>query len=163
MKKRQGSTIKCVACEKDFYVPKYRINTAKFCSIECQNHKQYTRYEFSCEACGNKVITSPSRRNYKTRFCSLKCREHKRMDLKERRAKQKASSRLNRNDIGRTLRKDVFLIKNKKCEICGYDEYDFCLDIHHKDKDAKNNHIDNLAVLCCMCHRKLHKGILTLN
>lgn len=162
MKKRNGSIKFCVACDKEFYVPKYRIETAKFCSLECQNHKQYKKYEFDCEGCGKHIITSPSRVNYKKRFCSLDCRENKRIDIKERRSRQKAWARLNRKDIGRTLRKDVFLLKEKKCEICGFNEYDFCLDIHHKDKDPKNNELNNLAVLCCMCHRKLHKGIVNL-
>ena len=45
----------------------------------------------------------------------------------------------------------------KKCEKFGYDEYDFCLDIHHIDMNENNNDISNLAVLCVICHKKLHK------
>jgi hypothetical protein len=163
MKTRKGVNLNCNACNKEFYVPDYRKNTAKFCSLECQNHKQYDKYIFNCLSCNKKVITSPSRRNYKNKkFCSLDCRTKLRMDIKERRKAQKAWVRLNRNEIGRTLRVDVFALKNKICEICGYYEYDFCLDIHHIDNDPKNNVLSNLAVLCCMCHRKLHKGLVML-
>lgn len=161
-KEKNGVTLNCQACKKEFYVPKYRIKTARFCSIECQNHKQYTKYIFECDGCKKEVITSPSRENYKKRFCSVECREHKKMDIKERRRKQKAWVRLNRNSSARTLRKDVFAIKEVKCEICGYNEYEFCLDVHHIDENPKNNELKNLAILCCMCHRKLHKGIIEL-
>jgi len=32
---RLGLTLKCQHCGKDFYVPEYRANTAKFCSPSC--------------------------------------------------------------------------------------------------------------------------------
>lgn len=32
---RLGLTLKCQHCEKDFYVPKYRTETAKYCSPRC--------------------------------------------------------------------------------------------------------------------------------
>ena len=63
---------------------------------------------------------------------------------------------------GKSFRKHVFILKEKKCEICGYDEHDFCLEIHHKDKDCTNNSIENLAILCVICHRKLHKNLTKL-
>jgi hypothetical protein len=163
MKKRNGVEKNCLACETLFYVPRYRENTAKFCSFECQNHKQYTKYEFTCLACNKKVITSPSRKNYKKKFCSIECREHKKMDMVERRRKQKAIVRLSRGTKGsRTLRKDLFAIREPICAKCGYSEYDFCLDIHHIDENANNNKEDNLIILCCMCHKKLHKGVITI-
>jgi 5-methylcytosine-specific restriction endonuclease McrA len=41
------------------------------------------------------------------------------------------------------------------CEDCGqqYGE----LQIHHKDGNPNNNHIDNLVVLCKGCHAERHK------
>lgn len=60
----------------------------------------------------------------------------------------------------KALRMLVWDFKDKKCEICGYEEYDFCLDIHHIDKDPQNNSKENLAVLCCMCHKKIHKKVI---
>ena len=39
------------------------------------------------------------------------------------------------------------------CEHCGSTE-DIC--IHHKDKDYKNNNIDNMQPLCISCHLKHH-------
>lgn len=36
-KERTGEIKQCNICKKNFYVPKYRINTAKFCSTSCAN------------------------------------------------------------------------------------------------------------------------------
>ena len=43
----------------------------------------------------------------------------------------------------------------KKCSKCGRE--DGQIDVHHKDKNRKNNRIDNLQVLCASCHAKIHK------
>ncbi len=162
-KNKSGIIKNCQACKKEFYVPLYRMETAKFCSIYCQNHTQHDKYKFNCEGCGKECITSPSRRNYKKKFCSIECREYKRQTEKERRQKQRASKLLNRGTLQtRTLRRNLFKLKEKKCEVCGYNEYDFCLDIHHIDKNPKNNELENISILCCMCHKKVHKKIIQL-
>jgi hypothetical protein len=162
-KERKGQTIKCRACSKEFYVPSYRVNSAKFCSLICQNHTQYEKYKFNCKACGKACVTSPSRKNYKKKFCSLECREQNAMDDKVRRKKAKAISIINRGHLkSRTLRKYISEFKDMKCEYCGYDEHEFCLDMHHKDHNPQNNSVDNIGILCCMCHRKYHKGVITL-
>lgn len=42
-----------------------------------------------------------------------------------------------------------------RCGICG--EKDIrCIQIHHVDKNRKNNEIDNLLICCANCHLKLH-------
>lgn len=163
MKKRNGVVLECKACNKEFYVPLYRKDTAKFCSLECQNHKQYDKYIFNCVTCGKEVETSPSRRDYRKKFCSHDCRNVNRLNAVERRALSRSLTKLKRGShSSRGLRKYVFLHKDKMCDVCNYSEYDFCLDLHHKDNDPLNNELDNIAVLCCMCHKKLHKGIITL-
>lgn len=49
----------------------------------------------------------------------------------------------------------------KKCSICGQTERQ--IDVHHKDKNKKNNKIENLQVLCASCHANLHKNPLNNN
>ena len=49
--------------------------------------------------------------------------------------------------------------QNKKphCERCGFVASDLCqLDIHHKDRNRKNNLLSNLETLCSNCHRLEH-------
>ena len=43
----------------------------------------------------------------------------------------------------------------KKCSVCG--ETEGQIDVHHVDKNRKNNKIENLKVLCASCHGRLHK------
>ena len=42
-----------------------------------------------------------------------------------------------------------------KCMVCGWDEDDRILEIHHLDSNRDNNTIENLSVLCPTCHRKI--------
>lgn len=161
MKLKNGELKNCKACTKEFYVPAYRILTAKFCSLKCQNHVQYDKYIFICKTCNKEVIASPCRRKERKKFCSLLCRENNSANEKERRKKTKAYNLLKRGyNSSRQLRKYISQFKQMKCEICGYFEYDFCLDMHHKDHDPLNNSIENIGILCVMCHRKLHKGLI---
>lgn len=163
MRKKQGEVIKCKCCDKDFYVPKYRVSTASFCSLDCQNHRQYKKSKHKCNQCEKEFIDSPSRIN-KRKFCSQECYSESQRIYKTTEEKRKAVKKLVDNKRGinwsTNNRKYVFALKEKKCEICEYNEYDFCLDIHHIDFNPNNNDITNLAVLCVICHKKLHKGII---
>lgn len=162
-KQRSGINKKCLACGSEFYVPQYRAETAKFCSLNCQNHKQYEarRLIFKCFGCSAEVTDSPSRVGKRRKYCSIECKTKYALGVVETRRRQKAHRRLRAGGIsGKTLRNWVFLEKPKKCENCGYSEYDFCIELHHIDNNPSNNVINNIAVLCVICHRKLHKGLL---
>jgi len=43
----------------------------------------------------------------------------------------------------------------KQCELCSSVDK---LEVHHKDKNTKNNNIENLIKVCCKCHNLLHHG-----
>lgn len=161
MPPRNGKNVICKVCLKEFYVPNYRVSSAKFCSIHCQNHKQYDKWIFNCVNCKKECVAPPSRRNYRKKFCSIECTNSKRQTDKELRKKIKALNVLSRgNNSSRRLRNNIFKIKKPQCEICGYNEYDFNIDLHHIDKNCNNNELHNISILCVMCHRKLHKGVI---
>jgi hypothetical protein len=46
--------------------------------------------------------------------------------------------------------------------ICGYDEFVEGLDVHHIDENRKNNKLNNLIVVCGICHNLHHRGKLTI-
>jgi hypothetical protein len=51
------------------------------------------------------------------------------------------------------------MILNKfenKCVVCGKEEG---LHIHHKDGNPENNRMDNILVLCGVCHKKIHMKV----
>jgi hypothetical protein len=50
------------------------------------------------------------------------------------------------------------LLKDK-CEMCGDEPGKFYLQIHHKDKNRKNNEPENLATLCRYCHCETHSEL----
>lgn len=43
------------------------------------------------------------------------------------------------------------------CESCGAEDYAL-LEVHHKDRDRKNNTPENLRVLCANCHSLEHRS-----
>lgn len=52
--------------------------------------------------------------------------------------------------------------KKPHCERCGFIGDACQLDIHHKDRNHKNNEESNLETLCANCHRLEHKEELKL-
>lgn len=48
--------------------------------------------------------------------------------------------------------------KKTSCERCGFIPEDMCqLDVHHMDRNNKNNNPSNLKTLCSNCHRLEHR------
>lgn len=46
--------------------------------------------------------------------------------------------------------------QQNRCVDCGYDGPRWQFQVHHRDRDKRNNSPSNLAVLCIPCHRKEH-------
>jgi len=61
-----------------------------------------------------------------------------------------------RDNISQEKKEDILRKFNSKCAICGKEEG---LHIHHKDSNPKNNQLDNLIVLCGVCHKKIHMKV----
>lgn len=160
MSKKRGVYLTCHICQKEYYVQQHRSKISKYCSLRCMNFGQHPIIIKTCINCKNEFRVPNSKSRQK--FCTMECRHSNQMTFREHRRKQHALNRLKRGNTARRYRKIAFMFKERKCEICGYNEYDFCLDVHHIDKDPENNAIENLAVLCCICHRKLHKNVIEL-
>ena len=107
-----------------------------------------------CSWCSTPIYRTPSRiRKSKTGlfFCSVQC-------------KDKAASIKNGlpdvwpehygTSTGEWSYRD--LVDIEKCETCGWDNRPEVLQVHHIDRDRKNNNTDNLKVLCPNCHAIEH-------
>lgn len=66
----------------------------------------------------------------------------------------RVGEKANRYIDGRTTYVKILKRTGRKweCELCGI----LKVEIHHKDKDRKNNNPNNLMILCKMCHEKIH-------
>jgi hypothetical protein len=132
----------CKICKNNFSHISSRSNIAKYCSRKCyyisQKHKGSV--EKNCKHCGVKFLTSPSK---KKMFCSKTCVNKPKIN--------------NWNPSFSAVRKNM-LARNLviKCERCGFDKIKEILGIHHKDRNRKNNSMDNLEVLCPNCHSIEH-------
>lgn len=43
-----------------------------------------------------------------------------------------------------------------ECQRCGFNSHPNILNVHHIDRNRKNNHLSNLEVLCPNCHMIEH-------
>lgn len=59
------------------------------------------------------------------------------------------------NDDGVAYRRNAFEAYPHECAICGYNEEERILEVHHIDENRGNNKIDNLVILCPNCHKKI--------
>jgi len=152
---RNGKTLECNACNKEYYVAKNRVLKSKFCSVKCLNITQHESIEKICKGCNKNFKCSKSRKERK--FCSMECRSISINTTRDNRKIRKNLHALSGRKNSRTLRLKFFRIFDSICDLCGIKEESFLMDLHHIDEDCNNNEIDNLSILCCFCHRKYHK------
>ena len=109
--------------------------------------------EVECSYCGKKFKRLKSKLDKsKTGFvyCSKECGN-----------RHKNSLLINIKD-STDYRRNAFLTYPHKCYICGYEEDERILEVHHVDENRNNNDIDNLKILCPNCHKKLSLHLYTL-
>lgn len=178
--KKQGNILKCKYCGKEVYVPLYRTKSFKYCSRRCLALDCRTIITSICQICGKKFEHICSRAK-KAKYCSRECfykaqhlkgsievsckncgkifrtsPSHKRIFCTR---ECKRIYQLNKwspsfSSIQKNFRKRGFMTK---CEICGYSEHPEILGIHHIDMNHHNNTLENLQVLCPICHSLKHQ------
>ena len=164
MRQRNGENIICTICKKSFYVPKHRVGIARFCSEECQKNRKQDILLFNCIVCNDQILGPRYFQRSKKRFCSYTCQQSYRDRTKYREFLNKSMKILKKGTGCRLgLKKQVYEHKEKKCQVCNYSEYDFCLILHHIDNDRFNNELSNIAVLCLNCQKKVRKSVIKLN
>ena len=149
----------CLYCEKEFDSPMSQIKKGKgyFCSVSCGLKNRRPSNNVNCALCNKDFYVKPSRMKISKSglyFCS--------------RAHKNAAQRLENgipeilpNHYGdgfhsSTYRRIAFDHYEKKCNHCGFDQHPSILEVHHKDRNRKNNKPKNLEVLCPNCHRIHH-------
>ncbi len=113
--------VKCKQCNKEFIVK--RNAKGYYCSSECFHKSTRKRTIVPCDYCGTNNEKLISRVNRDTHnFCGHSCR-NKFYLIKD-------MSELSRSQ----MRTRIFDVKEKQCELCGYNKY---VEVHHIDKTRK--------------------------
>lgn len=130
---------------------------------QCKREKREDRYKddkviISCAYCGKEIQRSKSRLENSKSGLYFCCREHK--DLAQRLDSGEGFDIMRPAHFGSgvglsSYRAKAFKNFEHKCAICLWDEDEDMLDVHHIDENRLNNELDNLIILCPICHRKL--------
>lgn len=113
-----------------------------------------------CAYCGIHFHKSESdKKNSKTGlfFC---CREHK--DLAQRMESNIQELWLPHYGKNSNYREFAFKNLEHKCCVCGWNEDERILEVHHKDSNRENGSLENLCIICPTCHRKITLGYYIL-
>jgi len=109
-----------------------------------------------CAFCGKTITRRPCDLNKSLSglyYCSKDC-GNKHKNLLRRESGEWENSK--------SYRAKTFETYEHKCAICGWDEDERVLEVHHIDENHNNNEINNLCLLCPTCHRKITLGYYTL-
>lgn len=114
-----------------------------------------------CDYCGKTFHKSKTKfNNYN--FCCRECKD-KAQQLES--GSDFMKLRPNHYGDGRYIHYREKALKDypHQCACCGWNEDVDILEVHHIDENRANNRIDNLVILCPICHKKLttHKYKLT--
>ena len=105
-----------------------------------------------CAYCGKEIEKVPSDMKKNKSGYFYCCKEHGNLHKNQLR---KESGEW---DNSLSYRQKALEIFPHKCDICGWNEDERILEVHHVDENRNNNKIDNLVILCPTCHRKITLG-----
>jgi hypothetical protein len=143
--KRKPNT-ECIICKTPIYrrpVEILRNQGRVFCSNNCYGIA--SRRENPCLVC-NKPILAKFNKKTCSRICSNKHRTG---------IKYKIGRPLDKAYTSRTLKLKLMKIRGEKCERCNYNKKEI-LQIHHKNRNTKDNREENLEIICPNCHYEEH-------
>lgn len=120
-----------------------------------QEDKTKNQVELTCDYCGKKYYVPVSKSQGQFHFC---CRECK--DNAQRLSSGKQFDNMRPQHYGSanglySYRDWAFEKYPHQCAVCGWNEDEDILEVHHIDENRQNNELDNLIILCPNCHGKL--------
>ena len=152
--KRTPIPIKCKICGFEWTFSPSTIMPCNINNYSFQGCPECKYEEVECHYCHKKFkrLKSVLEKDNKTGYiyCSRECgNRHKNEFVKNMQ---------NSCDY----RRNAFYAYEHKCAICGWDEDERILEVHHINEDRKENDISNLIILCPICHKKLTLHLYTL-
>ncbi len=141
--KRNPNT-ECSICHKPIYRRPVEMDRGRvFCSLEC--YGMSNRRETPCVVCGTLILASANKKT-----CSRGCANKNRTGIK-----YKIGSPKDKVKDQRTIKLRMIATHGRQCERCSYDKIQI-LNVHHKDRNRKNNDLTNLELICPNCHAEEH-------
>jgi len=163
LKGRTVYKISCSFCGADTWKREYFImaHDNHFCSIECLGESRKTGVTINCKKCGKEFYRTLAEYNkVKNHYCSKSCAisASNKLRLKEKHPNYK--------DGKASYRSWAFDHYGKECQnnTCKLIEANIPmieeeLDVHHIDGDRLNNSLENLIVLCVLCHARVTRNV----
>ena len=143
---KRKPNIKCSICGKKIYrrpVELKRSNGKAYCGQMCYGIS--CRIEKPCVICGKLILSGLHRTT-----CSRKCSNVHREGIKYKMGRPKDKA-----EEVRSVKIRLFSVRGDKCERCDYNKSEI-LQVHHKDRNNKNNDLKNLELICPNCHFEDH-------
>ena len=144
--KRKPNAV-CLICNKSIYRRPIELERSKnraFCTVVCYGIA--CRKERPCVVCGTLILAT---KNAKT--CSRACANTNRKGIKYKLGRPKRD----KVKTQRFLKIRLIHQRGTMCERCKYPKIEI-LQVHHKDRNRKNNELDNLELICPNCHAEEH-------
>lgn len=127
------------------------------CALD-KRMKKSTKVQLTCAYCNKSFLRTPSKLNRSKSGLYFCCREHKDLAQRIDSGDQFINLRPEHYGNGTNYRQIAFRNYAHKCAICGWDEDEDILQVHHIDKDRTNYQLNNLIILCPTCHQKITSG-----
>jgi len=143
--KRKPNTF-CLVCKKQIYKRPGQVKENSgnvFCSNACYGF--FCRKETPCSVCKKPILSGLNKKT-----CSRACANEQRTGIvyDKRKPRDKVVQH-------RTLKHELTIARGEKCERCGYDKSQI-LQIHHINRNRKDNRLSNLELICPNCHYEEH-------
>jgi hypothetical protein len=153
-KKRKAKEIECAFCHKKIVVRTFSNRPNIFCSSECAHKSRIKQIEVHCSEC-KKLFKIKKCRIKEHNFCSRECKELNQSGNNHPRWTNGFASYRDR-----ALKEHGYFCSNG--DVCLLKDIllpEFAFEVDHIDGDRTNNNINNLQVLCILCHRKKTLGL----
>lgn len=133
-----------------------RCNCPECTKSKIQEKNKEKQTELQCAYCGKKFFRANSKLENSKSGLYFCCREHKDLAQKINSGEQFNSIRPEHYGIGiNNYRQKAFQEYPHQCAICGWNEDEDVLQVHHIDENRQNGNLNNLIILCPNCHQKL--------
>lgn len=143
---KRNPNVNCNVCKIPIYKRPSQIASSKgklFCSALCYGVS--CRKELPCLVCGKLILSGLNKKT-----CSRSCSNMHRAGIK-----YKIGSPHDKVKSQQALKIRLVEERGKNCERCNYSKYEI-LQIHHKNRNRKDNNLKNLELICPNCHYEEH-------